>query len=90
MGIRYCHLSQTERLIAAGQVATIALPLFAVYLYPAKHVRHAWLINSLLSGYLVYATVLISFFVMLNFALVPRISLLRAQLSQAQKICNIM
>lgn len=58
MGIRYCHPSQKERLIAAGRVATIALPLVSVYLHPAEHVRHARLINSLLSEYLVYAAVL--------------------------------
>jgi hypothetical protein len=58
MGIRYCHPSQTERLIAAEPVAVTAFSLFAVYPQPIESTRHARLINSLLSGYLVYATVL--------------------------------
>jgi len=48
MGIRYCHLSQTERLIAAGRVAIAAFSLFAVYLHPVEPARHVWQINSLL------------------------------------------
>ncbi len=75
MGIRYCHPSQTERLITAGRVTTISLPPFGriSYLRPVEHVMHTWLINSLLIRYLVYTTVSIPFFVMLNFALVQRI-----------------
>ena len=36
----------------------VVFSLFAVYLHPVEPVRHAWIINSLLVGYLVYATVL--------------------------------
>ncbi len=59
MRISYCHLSQTERFIAAGQVTTVALPLFAVCLHPAEPVRHALLIDSLPIGHLMFATILV-------------------------------
>jgi signal transduction histidine kinase len=58
MGINYFHPNQTERFIAAGRVAMIAVSLFAVYLDPVESVRHASITNFLLIGYLVYAIVL--------------------------------
>jgi len=58
IGINYSHPNQTERFIAAGRVAMIVFSLVAVYLDPIEPVRHSWIINSLLSGYLVYAAVL--------------------------------
>jgi signal transduction histidine kinase len=58
MGINDSRPNQTERFIAAGRVIMIAFSLFAVSLHPVEPVRHAWIISSLLTGYLVYATVL--------------------------------
>lgn len=58
MGINYSHSTQSERFISAGRVVMIAFSLFAVTLHPVDPVRNAWIINSLLIGYLAYAIVL--------------------------------
>lgn len=58
MGINYSDPNKAERSFAVGRIAIVAFSLFAVYLRPAESVRHAWIINSLLIGYLVYAAVL--------------------------------
>jgi signal transduction histidine kinase len=58
MGINYSHPNQTERFIAAGRVVMVAFSLLAAYLHPVEPIRHTWIINSLLIGYLVYAILL--------------------------------
>ena len=54
----YFQPNQTKRFIAAGRVVMVAFSLFAVHLHPAKPVSNAGIINVLLIGYLVYATIL--------------------------------
>jgi len=58
MGINYFHPNQTERFIAAGRVAMIAISLFAVYLDPVESIRHASITNFLLIGYFAYSIAL--------------------------------